>query len=58
MIHINEKLCWKPHVNQLCKKLGKKIGAISRLRNVLPKESLILTCMATIQSVIDYGLTI
>ena len=23
-IHINEKLCWKPHVNQLFKKLGKK----------------------------------
>ena len=53
-IHINEKLCWKPHVNQLCKSLGKKIGALSRLRNVLPKESLILIYMATIQSVIDY----
>ena len=41
-ININEKLCWKPHVKQLCKKLGKKIGALSRLRNVLPKVSLIL----------------
>ena len=57
-IHINEKLCWKPHVNQLCKKLGKKLGTLSRLRHVLPRESLILIYMATIQSVIDYGITI
>ena len=33
------------NMNQLCKKLGKKIGALSRLRNVLPKESLILIYM-------------
>ena len=37
VIHINEKLCWKPHVNQLCKKIGKKIRALGRLRNVLPR---------------------
>ena len=33
-VNINDNLSWKPHVRDLCKKLGKKLGVLTPYRVV------------------------
>ena len=57
-VNINDNLSWKPHVRDLCKKLGKKLGVLRRLSHTLPSSALKLIYMTTMQPVMDYGLTV
>ena len=57
-VNINDNLSWKPHVRDLCKKLGKKLGVLRRVSHTLPSSALKLIYMTTMQPVMDYGLTV
>ena len=39
-VTIDSHLTWVPHINSICKKVAPKIVALSRLRYILPYESL------------------
>ena len=49
---------WNNHINELCTKLGKRLGILHRLSIILPKNSLQPIYFSLVQSVIDYGITI
>ena len=51
-------LTWNNHINELCTKLGKRLGILHRLSIILPKNSLQPIYFSLVQSVIDYGITI
>ena len=55
---IDKHLTWNEHISLLCKKLRPKVGIFSRLRHILPLETMFTVYMAIIQSKLDYGLTI
>ena len=55
---IDQHLTWDDHVTELCKKLRPKVGLLSRVRHLLPYPQVMMVYMTTIQSVIDYGLSI
>lgn len=38
---ISETLSWKPHVNNICKKLSRTIGIINKLKNTVPPFTLL-----------------
>ena len=55
---IDNRLTWDAHIDNLCKKLRPKVGIFSRLRHILPYDTMHMVYMAIIQSRLDYGLTI
>ena len=55
---IDNCLTWDAHIDNLCKKLRPKVGMFSRLRHILPYDTMHMVYMAIIQSRLDYGLTI
>ena len=55
---LDQHLTWDAHISALCKKLRPKVGLLSRLRHVLPHSMLRCVYNTTIQSVMDYGLTV
>lgn len=55
---IDSSLSWRDHIDYVCCKLKPKVGLLSRLRHILPKEQLRMVYMTIIQSVLDYGLTL
>ena len=55
---VDAHLSWNNHVDNLCGKLGSRIGILYRSSKILPKHCLIPLYYSMIQSVIDYGLTI
>ena len=55
---VDAHLSWNNHVDNLCGKLGSRIGVLYRSSKILPKHCLIPLYYSMIQSVIDYGLTI
>ena len=38
---ISETLSWKPHVNNICKKLSRTIGILNKLKNTVPSLTLL-----------------
>ena len=55
---VDAHLSWNNHADNLCGKLGSRIGVLYRSSKILPKHCLITLYYSMIQSVIDYGLTI
>ena len=55
---VDAHLSWNNHVDNLCGKLGSRIGVLYRSSKILPKHCLIPLYYSMIQSVIDYGLII
>ncbi len=39
---IDEKICWKPHINNVCTKLAKSVGLMFRLEQWLYYQSLLI----------------
>ena len=54
----DSNLSWNKHVEELCCKLGARVGVLYRLSEILPVECLKSLYFSMIQSVIDYGLTV
>ena len=57
-IHPDSMLNWSDHIENLCKKLAPKIGIMRRLRHVVSREELLKIYQCTIQSVIDYSISV
>ena len=55
---LDTKLCWSDHINKLFKKIAPKIGLLRRLRYIVSFDCLSKYYMATVQSHIDYYLTV
>ena len=53
-VHIDNKLNWSSHVNKLTKKIASGIGAIKRVRHLVPQTTLHLIYRALIQPHFDY----
>ncbi len=49
---------WTKHVMNLCKKISPKVGLLKRLRYIVPIDCLKLIYQTTVQSHIDYCLTV
>ena len=53
-IHIDHQLNWNQQISQLCKVVGNKLYLLRKLKDVLPKEALVIVYKSCIQPVIDY----
>ena len=53
-IHIDDKLCWKDHINYLCEKLGKMSGIFAKLRYCCGIELLKTIYHALVESHLQY----
>ena len=50
---IDDKLVWSSHIEKLTKKIAVGIGAIKRVRHLVPQATLHLICRALIQPHFD-----
>ena len=55
-ITVDKNLTWKPHVQKVSKKLSKTVGILSRLKNELPQDILLIIYNSLFLSHINYGL--
>ena len=55
-VHVDYKLSWKTHINNLCHKLSKVSGIIFKLRHFCSTSTLRLVYYATFYSPIQYSL--
>jgi hypothetical protein len=53
-IMLDEYLSFDSHINQLCSKIAKSLYVINRVKNTLPKDSLVTLYFALIHSHISY----
>lgn len=53
---IDDKLSWKPLVKQLCSKLSRSVGILSKIRHFLPKSVLRSVYFSIIQCHLQYGI--
>ena len=51
-------LTWVDHVADLCKRMRPKVGLLSRVRHTLPFPQVFTIYISTVQTLIDYGLSI
>ena len=51
---IDNRLSWSNHVNELCKKVTSAIGALRRIRPLIPQSTTVLVCNSLIQPHLDY----
>ena len=54
VIDLDERLSWDSHIDNTVKKLSSGLGAIKRVRNLVPSETLIMIYKAFIQPYFDY----
>ena len=57
-LEIEKHLSWNKYVDKLCKKLAFKISRLSRLRKSTPKNILIMIYNSTVQTCIDYSISV
>ena len=55
-INFDQNLTWKPHVDNICKKISKAVFALNKVKNVLPQLAMKTLYFALIQSQLSYGL--
>ena len=53
-VTLDNKLDWSSHINKLTKKVASGIGAIKRIRHLVPQATLLLIYQALIQPHFDY----
>jgi hypothetical protein len=52
--HINEKLSWNVHIEKLCKKVARGIGALKRIRPFVSPSTMQLIYNCLVQPYFDY----
>ena len=57
-VHIDPKLTWKNHIDNIRSKIGQAMSLIIRSKNYLPKQTKILLYKSLIQSQIEYCLPV
>ena len=55
---VDDKLSWKPHIDNICKIISRNIGVINRLKLYLPQSSLFMLCSSLILPYLNYGLLV
>ena len=55
---IDDRLNWKQHISEVSKQLSKSNGVINRLKNVLPKKSLLTLYNALVLPHLNYSLLV
>ena len=55
---LDETLSWNGHIDNVSKKLGQRIGMLSRLKSILPKKSLMTIYNSIILPTIDYAIPV
>ena len=53
-VHIDQNLSWECHMQSICKKIASALGAIKRIRHVIPFNVLINVYDSLIQPHFDY----
>ena len=53
-IEVDEALGWQPHVHAVCKKVSACIGAIKRIRSLVPRQTLLKVYDALVAPYFDY----
>jgi len=54
-VHIDNNLTWKDHINIICKKISKNIGAISKLRHYVDLDTLRVVYYSLVYPYLQYG---
>ncbi len=57
-ILIDSNLSWKFHIDNICKKIKKSIGILSKLRYFVPLKILVNLCYVLIYPFLTYGLIV
>ena len=53
-IEVDEALGWQPHVDAVCKKVSAGLGAIKRIRSLVPRQTLLKMYDALVAPYFDY----
>ena len=53
-VHIDQNLSWECHIQSICKKIASALGAIKRIRHLIPFNVLINVYDSLIQPHFDY----
>ena len=56
-VNIDEDLVFSKHITELCKKANKRMGVLSRLRNLIPKEVKSLVYQSSISAYSQFAHT-
>ena len=57
-IHLDETLSFKQHISKVCTKISRSNYIISKVKNILPRYSLLTLYSSIVQSHLNYGLHI
>jgi hypothetical protein len=57
-ITFDERLSFKEHIENISKKINKRINFMSRLRHILPTDSVNMVYKALVLPLIDYGICV
>ncbi len=52
---MDDRLCWKHHIYELCKKISKSIGIVYKMRQLCPQRVLMSLYYSLIQSHLGFG---
>ena len=55
---MDDRLSWKFHINELCKKLGRSVGMLYKIRHLCPKSVLRSLYFSLFHSHLSYGLPV
>ena len=55
---LDNKLNWKPHITELCKKLGGAVGMLYKIRTLCPASTLKSLYFSLFHSHLSYGLVV
>ena len=55
-VTVDNKLSWKPHIDNVCKKISRNVGVINRLKPYLPSGALHILYSSLILPYLNYGI--
>ena len=53
-VYIDEKPTWKKHIEHVASKISKGLGAMGRIRNIVPSKSLLMLYHALVYPYLTY----
>ena len=57
-VHVDNKLSWKSHIDNICKTISRNIGIINRLKTFIPVTSLLTLYSSLILPYLNYGILV
>ena len=53
-VHIDQNINWECHIQNICRKIASALGAIKRMRHLIPCNVLINVCDSLVQPYFNY----